>query len=399
MNKKITCRYFTWRVGTRKDGTYYADGRMEGQPKDLGRPSLGTRDKQKAMEQLQRLDQAMAIKHGMADRSLLSDSKPKALALADGIGLYMDHVNRPEIIGGSPKAAKRYKPIFEKFTEYLDSIKVDTWQQLEKRHLDQYARWLEDHEYAYATIYTELTTIRQALTHLVKQQLLPEASLFDYKLKKPGETTTYCYTTEQVTAMITHCEEEPKLQWLAPVIVGLAHTGLRISELAGLRWSDLDEDMKFLHLPDRSRQGTKQQRANARTTKGRRGRELPVHTRLKAALKNLPRYRDGRIFHGPRKGILKPDTVRNILVRDVLKPLAKRFPRVGDEPAFEDGRVHSFRHYFCSICADSGVSEQMLMTWLGHKNSDMIKRYYHGNRLVASQMMDKIRFLGDDDAA
>ena len=82
-----------------------------------------------------------------------------------------------------------------------------------------------------------------------------------------------------------------------------------------------------------------------------------------------------------------------------VKPLAKRFPRVGDEPAFEDGRVHSFRHYFCSICADSGVSEQMLMTWLGHKNSDMIKRYYHGNRLVASQMMDKIRFLGDDDAA
>jgi integrase len=93
-------------------------------------------------------------------------------------------------------------------------------------------------------------------------------------------------------------------------------------------------------------------------------------------------------------------TVRNVLISDVLKPLANRFPRVGEEPAFEDGRVQSFRHYFCSVCANSSkVPELMLMTWLGHRNSDMVKHYYHGNRDLASQTMNQINFLGEDDAA
>ncbi len=398
-NEQITCCHFTWRVGTRSDGTYYADGRLKDQPKGLGRQSLGTKDREEAMKELKELDGVMAYRHGRADRSVLETSKQQALPLPDGVKAYKDYVTRPQVAGGSSKAWKRYRTVFDKFTKFLGGIGVDAWQQVDRTHLDQYAHWLDDQGRELATQYLELTTIKQALKHLVKQRLLPETSQFDYKLPKPGETTTYCYTTDQVAAIIDRCEKEQGLQWLAAVIVGLAHTGLRISELAGLRWSDLDKDMKFLHLPDRSRQGTKKQRANARTTKGRRGRVLPIHKRLKDALKNLPRHRDGRIFHGPRRGILKPDTVRNILIRDVLTPLADKFPRVGDEPAFEDGRVHSFRHYFCSMCADNNVSEQMLMTWLGHKHSDMVKRYYHGDRQVASQMMDKIRFLGDDDAS
>lgn len=399
-NQKIACRYFTWRVYERPNGVYYADGRItKSKQPALGRHSLGSKDHEEAMRHLCRLDLAMAVRHGRADRSALMASQTKALSLADGVKRYMDHVNRPAVSGGAAKAAKRYKPVFDKFTTYLAGLSVDTWQQVAKRHLNQYAAWLEDEEYSYRTQYLELTTIKQALNHFVDEQLLPASSRIDYKLQKPGSTTTYCYTTEQVTAMIEHCESIKDLTWLGPVLVGLAHTGLRISELAGLRWSDLDDDRKFLHLPDHSRQGTKNQRANGRSTKGRRGRVLPVHPRLVATLNAMTRHADGRIFHGPRGGTLKPDTVRNILVRDVITPLAARFPRVGDEPAFEDGRVHSLRHYFCSVCADSNVPEPMLMTWLGHKHSDMVKHYYHSDRHVAAQMMNQITFLGEDDAA
>jgi integrase len=399
-NQKITCRYFTWRLYERPNGMYYADGRItKSKQPDLGRHSLGTKDQEEAMRHLSRLDLAMAVKHGRADRSALASPQTKALSLADGVKRYVDHVNRPAVSGGAAKAAKRYKAVFDKFTTFLADLGVDTWQQVAKRHLDGYARWLEDEDYSYRTQYLELTTIKQALNHFVDEHLLPVSSRIDYKLQKPGESTTYCYTTEQVTEMIEHCQNSKDLAWLAKVLVGLAHTGLRISELAGLRWSDLDDDRTFLRLPDHSRQGTKDQRANGRSTKGRRGRVLPIHARLAETLKTMPLHADGRIFHGPRGGGLKPDTVRNILVRDVITPLADRFPRVGDEPAFEDGRVHSFRHYFCSVCADSKVSEQMLMTWLGHKHSDMVKHYYHSDRQVAAQMMNQITFLGEDDAA
>ncbi|SFJ27791.1 RNA 3'-terminal phosphate cyclase [Planctomicrobium piriforme] len=48
-----------------------------------------------------------------------------------------------------------------------------------------------------------------------------------------------------------------------------------------------------------------------------------------------------------------------------------------DQRGFIDGRLHSFRHYFCSTCANAGVKERVLMNWLGHRNSKMVHRYYH----------------------
>ncbi|QDT65201.1 tyrosine-type recombinase/integrase [Calycomorphotria hydatis] len=67
---------------------------------------------------------------------------------------------------------------------------------------------------------------------------------------------------------------------------------------------------------------------------------------------------------------------RQILVRDVLEPLAGEFPSENDELGFNHGRLHSFRHYFCSMCANSGVPEQVLKPWMGHQSSRMIRRYY-----------------------
>ena len=92
------------------------------------------------------------------------------------------------------------------------------------------------------------------------------------------------------------------------------------------------------------------------------------------------RYRaqqDGLVFHGPLGGKLKPDTVRNALIREVLKPLSKQFPAAAEEVGFADGRLHSFRHYLCSTCANRNVPEQVVKEWLGHSDSKMVRHYYH----------------------
>lgn len=40
--------------------------------------------------------------------------------------------------------------------------------------------------------------------------------------------------------MVDLCRSSTRLHWLADVIVALAATGMRIGELAALRWSDVD---------------------------------------------------------------------------------------------------------------------------------------------------------------
>jgi integrase len=197
--------------------------------------------------------------------------------------------------------------------------------------------------------------------------------------------------------MVAYCSGKSKLAWLGDVIVALTTTGLRIGEMAQLRWTDIDLVAKVIRLTDTGSQGSKAARATARTTKSHRDRLLPIHDDLHHVLQRLKRHPDNRVFHGPKGGQLKPDTIRNILIREVLTPLAARFPPGTDMKGFRDGRLHSFRHYFCSMSANGGASEQAVMTWLGHQDSKMVRRYYHLHQVEAQKQMAKINFLGNGD--
>lgn len=193
--------------------------------------------------------------------------------------------------------------------------------------------------------------------------------------------------------MVELCRSNTETLWLAHVITALACTGLRISELAGLRWTDIDLESDVISIKDESTRAQRRARRERRTTKNRRGRSFPLHASLRELLVRVPRARDGLAFHGPRGGVIKADTARNILIRDVITPLSDRFPTQDGEIGFADGRLHSFRHYFCSICANTGVPEQVVMRWLGHQSSRMVRHYYHLHDEEAQRQMQRVQFL------
>jgi hypothetical protein len=101
--------------------------------------------------------------------------------------------------------------------------------------------------------------------------------------------------------------------------------------------------------------------------KSRAGDEPQIRANTEA-LERIEHHTDGRVFRGPRDGVLSPDIARRTLIKEVLTPLAKSFPTPEGEIGFEDGRLHLFRHYFCSVCANTGVPEQVVMRWLGAVN-------------------------------
>ena len=195
--------------------------------------------------------------------------------------------------------------------------------------------------------------------------------------------------------MIRRCEESANLDWLRAVIIALSCTGLRISELASLKWSDIRFDDRTLTIADES--GFVDQKTDRRSTKSSRSRHITIHIKLLDLLESLER-RGPFVFLGPRGGRLKPDTVRNILVREVIEPLTAKFPKkYSGERSFEDGRLHSFRHYFCSACANKGIAERIVKEWLGHSDSEMVRHYYHLNDEESRRQMDQLDLLGDGD--
>eukprot|EP00456_Euglypha_rotunda_P077711 TRINITY_DN735_c0_g1_i4.p1 TRINITY_DN735_c0_g1~~TRINITY_DN735_c0_g1_i4.p1 ORF type:complete len:232 (+),score=18.90 TRINITY_DN735_c0_g1_i4:1475-2170(+) len=228
---------------------------------------------------------------------------------------------------------------------------------------------------SYNTQYLELTTLKQIVKWLISESHLPDSCKISLKLPRDHETTTYCWTDEQYEAIIQHCDSITNLRWLSQVCTTLGRTGMRISELSQLRWSDINLEASLITLKDESRRTMKRQGRNGRTLKNKRGRSFPIHDEVLKTFQELGRHQDGFVFHGPKGGRLKPDTVRNFLIDHVLEPLKAQFPTDAGEIGFEHGRLHSFRHFFCSSCANSNIPERVVMTWLGHADAAMVRRY------------------------
>jgi hypothetical protein len=286
---RIVGAYFVWLLGQR-NGVYYADGRSN-RP-SAGRHSLGTRNHAEAVAALKQLDLVRAVALKRADAALLATA-PEQLSLAEGRRLYLEHVTRPRVVGGArPASAKRYRPVFDKFEQFARGEGVTCWNQVTRRVLEAYAAHLDDQGFAYATEYLELTTLKQVLKWLVEEKHLPGPCLVQLPLAKPQGTTTYCWRPEEVRAMVQHCRAGEGRGWLADVLTALTCTGLRISELASLRWSDIDRDGNLISLTDESTRGRRQAGQEARQTKS--GRSRTFHPRRPASRPGRPGAGGGR---------------------------------------------------------------------------------------------------------
>ncbi len=165
-----------------------------------------------------------------------------------------------------------------------------------------------------------------------------------------------------------------------------------------MRWADIDMKANVLGLTDERYSQRRQKLGNARLIKGKRGRTIPLNPAFRLVLEEKQRSADGLLFHGPRGGKVKPDVVRNILVREVITPLAARFPTATGEIGFEHGRVHSFRHFFVSEAFRLGVPEPRIMEWVGHRDSRIVARYRHLRDDDGQQTMQGLDFIGKEDS-
>lgn len=384
----MVCQYFTWNL-FRRNGVHYADAR--GGKYKLGKHSLGTRDHDEAIERLKSLDVHKAIQLGLATPEA---AKPTAtVTISYGWQAFIDHCGRSPVLGGvSAIAQKRYRTVRDKHTEFCDRHGIATWNTFDKAALEKYCNSLTK-KFADRTVYFELTLVKSVILWLIQDKKLPAAAKIDYALTKPEGTDTYCYTREEVAAMVMHCRASPQLGWLADMITALAHLGVRISELVGLRWTDIDLENNVITVPDERGSHRKRLAGMVRTTKGKRSRNIPIHPRLRETLLKMDRGTDGRVFHTNRGKPIHKQYILELFVGNVIKPLKETFPTPQGEIGFEHGRMHSFRHFFVSQCFLGGASEGEIREWVGHADSKMVEHYRHLGQKDALRRMEQISFV------
>jgi integrase/recombinase XerD len=150
-------------------------------------------------------------------------------------------------------------------------------------------------------------------------------------------------------------------------------TGLRVSELIGLRCQDVVLEIG----------------AHVRCTgKGRKTRCIPLRKEVVIALRHWLRERSGQpaeaVFTNARGQSLSRDGIQYILAQHVTNARAKC-------PSLKTKRVspHVLRHSTAMNLLQHGVDRSVIALWLGHESMDTMQIYLHADLELKEKALAK----------
>jgi integrase len=180
----------------------------------------------------------------------------------------------------------------------------------------------------------------------------------------------HVWSDDEIEALIRAAEElaaQPASRYdYTPLLRAALFTGLRLGELLGLQWQDVDLHEGVLHV---RRQYTRLREYAPPKTKAA-VRRIPLSaemTRELAELKLRSRFSaDGDPVFAARNG--KPLMHRNATGRG--------FELAAARAGIEGVTFHSMRHAFASRMIDRGISSTVLAALMGHESSTITERRY-----------------------
>ena len=148
---------------------------------------------------------------------------------------------------------------------------------------------------------------------------------------------------DEEARLLEGCRES-QATWLYSAVVIAVETGMRASELIGLRWEHIDLKSRVALLPN---------------TKNDTPRRVPLSSRAIGALELIPRNISGKVF-----------TV-------TYRAMAANFTVACTRASIAGLHFHDLRHEATSRFFEKGLNPMQVSAITGHKTLQMLKRYTH----------------------
>ena len=240
-----------------------------------------------------------------------------------------------------------------------------------------------------------VATLRSAVRDAVRAGEVPHDHTAHVRMPKAHRPRGQWWTAQQWREFVDRMEGEPEgtAPWrLAPLVKVTTGTGLRLGEVCGLRWEDLDTEAGFLTVRQQAQQV--EQTVNYVKPKTRSGEDRVVPlagwvpevlrtVKARQAAERLAFGRDwtntGLVFTHPDGTGLMPHSVSKGFVRLVT---AYGVPRI---------RFHDLRHIGATILLRDGVPMPVVSRILGHSSIGITVDTY-GHMVMDDQVreaMDK----------
>ncbi len=160
--------------------------------------------------------------------------------------------------------------------------------------------------------------------------------------------------------------------------------GLRIGELCGLKWSDVDFDNKILHIRRTVQRisyhnGSRKTKVVISTPKSETSfRSVAIPDFLMEYFKMFQSEADFFILSGSDK-VIEPRTMQY------------RYKKILQSAEVDNHNFHKLRHTFATNCAEKGFDIKTLSVVLGHSSVNLtLNRYIHPDRSHERRLMNSM---------
>jgi integrase len=240
-----------------------------------------------------------------------------------------------------------------------------------------------------ATVRNYMAVLRGILSKAVKDELIETnraAGMGRFSKETSGKANrkhVIPLTSAEIQTLLTRAEEKGLV--LYAFFLTAILTGMRISELIGLQWGDVDTVNHCLHV----KRAVTHRRIE--TPKSHHQRQIELPEQLEPVLERLRTYRKEQWL---QKGKAAPEWVfcneEGTFLNEFLFRMRKFYPliKAAKMRAF---RIHDLRHTFASMHLQNGASVMWVKEQMGHQSIQItVDTYGHlipgENRAAANRL-------------
>ena len=265
--------------------------------------------------------------------------------------------------GNSANTVESYSRDIRRLSEYLVSRGIKTPEKARGRVLRDFIFHLKDLGFASTSIRRQISAVRVYFRYLDGENLLQENPARNLETPKGWKTLPDVLTYKELEALIEAPDAHNPMAWRDRAILELAYgTGARVSELVGLRISDLQFDDGLVRV----------------FGKGAKERLIPVGRRALGAVALYVREVRPQLDRGKSQNRLflnrRGGPLTRVGVWGIVKSCAAR--------AGIEKRVtpHTLRHTFATHLLEGGADLRAVQEMLGHADLATTQIYTHVDR-------------------
>lgn len=215
-----------------------------------------------------------------------------------------------------------------------------------------------------STIRAIFRIINQTMNHAIRKKYIKENPFLLIKFPRVSRTKHHALTKKEQKSLETIAIEEKKGKGL-PTLLAL-HAGLRIGEIAALKWQDIDFEDNHIRIC------STYQRVISHGNLYRKTKLLYSRTKTESSERTIP------LSDTLKKKLLEHQKNTNglFVCSNCDQPseprlLTYHFHRLRDKAQLEGVHFHQLRHTFATRCVESNGDIVSISALMGHSSSKM----------------------------